>query len=331
MRDKAASSCTQDSLNISMPSLSPLKLPPLLLLLLLLLCGVHCHDSASESPPTYKHRDPSTGETLACNKCPPGTRMSAHCTAAAQTQCAPCRDEHFTELWNYLPKCLYCSDSCSGDKEVEVECSPRRNRVCRCKEGLHMTGDYCNRHSECARGHGVLTRGTSKNDTVCQKCSDGFFSSSWSAVEECAKHKTCVDGELVLLNGSATQDTMCGLCEELANGGELLRTFLSSFFTMQRINLWKLIKFVVRYIGPSRKERQTLHRDWVSSPRKLRRHLLDLIQTWLHKAPKEQLEKLPLMLRESQIPSVVEKLDKRLKQIQEQSPNCALMPLFAFD
>ncbi|XP_061531186.1 tumor necrosis factor receptor superfamily member 6B-like isoform X1 [Phycodurus eques] len=326
MHDKAASLCTCDPLNIGMLTLSPSSLLPLLLPLL---CGVHCHDSASESPPTYKYKDPSTGETLACDKCPPGTHMSAHCTAAARTRCAPCRENHFTELWNYLPKCLYCSNFCTGDKEVETQCGPRRNRACRCKLGYFMTEDDCSRHSECARGHGVLATGTSQNDTVCQKCPDGSFSSSSSAVEACARRKTCVGGQLALLDGSAARDTVCGLCEDLANGGELLRTFLSSFFTLHRMRFMKMKRLVHRYMGKSGKERRTVR--YVSAPHEQRRHLSDRIGTWLREAPKEQLEKLPRMLRLSRMASMAEKLDRRLKEIEGQTPNCTLTHLFSFD
>nr|XP_061789645.1 tumor necrosis factor receptor superfamily member 11B-like [Nerophis lumbriciformis] len=297
--------------------------------LLLLLCSVRCQDLATGSPPTYEHRDPYTGLTLACKKCPPGTHMSAHCTAATQTQCAPCKDEHFTELWNYLPKCLYCNNFCVGDKVVETECSSRSNRVCQCKEGYYMMYDYCNRHSECDPGHGVLTRGTSKSDTMCQKCSSGYFSASYSAIEACAKHTKCASEQLVLLNGSSTQDTVCGLCEELANGGELLRTFLSSFFSMQRMRPGKMKRFVNRHIKNPERERHTVHSVLLRHGK--RHHWLDLIRMWLHQATRVQLEKLPSMLRASQLNNVAEKLGKRLRDIQEQKPNCTLTHLFSFN
>ncbi|XP_077431260.1 uncharacterized protein LOC144057496 [Vanacampus margaritifer] len=309
-------------LNINMLSLS-------CLLPILLIRGVHCHDSPTEFPPTFKYRDPSTGGTLACNKCPPGTHMTAHCTAAKQTQCAPCRDGHFTELWNYLPKCLYCNNFCTGDKVVQTECAPRNNRVCGCKEGYYMTEDYCNKHSECAQGYGILTRGTLQNDTVCQKCSDGFFSASSSAVETCAKHKQCVNVQLVLFNGTASHDTMCGLCEDLANGGELLRTFLSRFISMHRMRSVKMRRFFNRYIDKSGEEEHIMrssltHHQW-------RHHCLSRIRIWLQKTPKEQLKKLPHMLRACPLVSMAKKLDKRLKEIEGQEPNCTLTHLFSFD
>ncbi|XP_077383099.1 uncharacterized protein LOC144022285 [Festucalex cinctus] len=299
---------------------------PSCLLPLLLMCCVHCRDS----PPTFEHRDPSTGETLACNKCPPGTHMSAHCTAAAQTQCAPCRDGHFTELWNFLPKCLYCNEFCTGDKVVDTECAPRNNRACRCKEGFYMTEDYCNKHSECAHGYGVLTRGTFQNDTVCQKCSAGFFSASSSAVETCGNHKQCVNGQLVLLNGTASHDTTCGLCEELANGGELLRTFLLRFISMHRMRSGKTRRFFNRNIDYSGEERHTMTRSSLAHHQRRRRRLHS-IRIWLQRTPKEQLTKLPHVLRAFQLVSMADKLNERLKEIEGQESNCTLTHLFSFD
>uniref|UniRef100_A0A3P9DJ60 Tumor necrosis factor receptor superfamily member 6B n=1 Tax=Maylandia zebra TaxID=106582 RepID=A0A3P9DJ60_9CICH len=157
---------------------------------------------------------------LLCVCCPPGTFMSAHCTATTPTQCQPCKNGHFTDLWNYLPRCLYCSNLCTGNLEVETECSPTTNRICRCKEGFYSADDFCIRHTECGPGYGVQTKGTT--NTVCEKCPEGYFSSSSSAVDLCVKHQECSSGQSVLLTGSAYSDTVCGTCESLANGGMLL-------------------------------------------------------------------------------------------------------------
>lgn len=127
---------------------------------LFLLSGSLCGASVVDPVPTFDHRDPVTGEILKCPKCPPGTFMSAHCTATTPTQCQSCKDGHFTDLWNYLPRCLYCNNLCTGNLEVETECSPTTNRICRCKEGFYSADDFCIRHTECGPGYGVQTKGT---------------------------------------------------------------------------------------------------------------------------------------------------------------------------
>uniref|UniRef100_A0A3Q1G9K8 Tumor necrosis factor receptor superfamily member 6B-like n=1 Tax=Acanthochromis polyacanthus TaxID=80966 RepID=A0A3Q1G9K8_9TELE len=173
--------------------------------------------------------------------------MSAHCTASTPTQCAPCRQDYFTALWNYLPRCLYCNNFCNGNQEVETECSATTNRVCRCQKGFYGLDDFCIPHTECGPGHGVLTKGTWQTDTVCTRCSDGYFSNSLSALDSCIKHQECANEKIELLSGSADQDTLCGTCEDLANGGETFRTFLSGFFTLHKMRVGKMKKFVARY------------------------------------------------------------------------------------
>uniref|UniRef100_A0A3P9DIQ2 Tumor necrosis factor receptor superfamily member 6B n=1 Tax=Maylandia zebra TaxID=106582 RepID=A0A3P9DIQ2_9CICH len=225
---------------------------------LFLLSGSLCGASVVDPVLTFDHRDPVTGEILKCPKCPPGTFMSAHCTATTPTQCQPCKNGHFTDLWNYLPRCLYCNDLCTGNLEVETEC-------------FYSADDFCIQHTECGPGYGVQTKGTQQTNTVCEKCPEGYFSSSSSAVDLCVKHQECSSGQSVLLTGSAYSDTVCGTCESLANGGmllmlstknkiffnatkftklfqtfsgETLRTFLSGFFHAHRMRVGKIKKFV---------------------------------------------------------------------------------------
>ncbi|XP_042278605.1 tumor necrosis factor receptor superfamily member 6B-like [Thunnus maccoyii] len=283
---------------------------PVLFLLPAVLCGV----SAVESPPTYEHQDPLTGKILRCDKCPPGTHMAAHCTATKPTQCLPCRENHFTDLWNYLPKCLYCKNLCNGNQEVERECSSVSDRVCRCKEGFYLFNDFCMAHSECEPGEGVKTKGTSELDTVCEKCPDGYFSSSSSATESCVKQQECPCGQTVLLPGSIYHNTLCGSCEDFANGGETPRKFYARLFSMHRTpRAGKLRKFVARYIRKSGEETLPQHKG----------PLLDEIREWLDKASVEELKKLPEMLKAVQLNSMTEKLEKRLDEI-EQTLNCSL-------
>ncbi|KAM9851715.1 tumor necrosis factor receptor superfamily member 6B-like [Aulostomus maculatus] len=278
---------------------------------LLLFVGVLCRASADEPPPTYKHVDRLTGETLNCAKCPPGTHMTTHCTASAPTACTPCGADHFTELWNYLPKCLYCNNFCGRNQEVESECSPISNRVCRCKEGFYVTDGFCMIHKVCALGYGVQTKGTSQTNTVCQKCSPGYFSSSSSALDSCVKHKECVTGQVTFLNGSVYYDKVCGSCEDLANGDGWLRSFLSGFFSMHRIGVCELRRFVSRYICRANKEGQAKR---ITVPKK-RDPLLHHIRNWLAEVPEEQLQKVPQMLNDAQLTNMAVKLEKKLEKV----------------
>lgn len=290
----------------------------LLLPTLVLLSGLHCSALVVTSIPQYEHQDPLTGKTLHCNRCPPGTHMVSHCTATTQTQCADCPNEYFTELWNYLPRCLYCHSFCTGNQEVERECSPTSDRVCRCKEGFYSTDDFCIPHTECGPGHGVHSRGSLKTNTVCEKCSEGFYSASTSSLDSCVKHEKCANGQIALLPGSVYHNTVCGSCENLASGGETLRIFLSGFFHKMRVS--KIRKFVIRYVHDSEEDLCIGN----SSVSKERGPLLEQILKWLHKTPVEQLRRMPQKLRNCQLNVMAGRLEKRLSDIQQLSPNCTL-------
>lgn len=62
--------------------------------------------------------------------------------------------------------------------------------------------------------HCRFSLGTSEMNTVCEKCAEGFFSSSSSALDSCVKHQECPSGQIVLLSGSVYQDTVCGTCAD---------------------------------------------------------------------------------------------------------------------
>ncbi|XP_029307821.1 tumor necrosis factor receptor superfamily member 6B-like [Cottoperca gobio] len=284
-----------------------------LLPVMFLLSGVLCGVSAV-SRPTFEHRDRFTGATLVCEKCPPGTRLAAYCTASTPTACVPCRSRSFTELWNYLPKCLYCNNFCTENQEVETECTATTNRVCRCTEGFYLTADFCRRHSECGPGNGVQTKGTSQMDTVCEQCSDGYFSDTSSALKSCVKQQECASGQIALLPGSINQDTMCGSCKELENEGETLRTFFSGFFSRNKMRLPKMKAFIARYIHTTEDNDTTLPKQRV----------MDQFRAWLAHAPEEQLRKLPQMLKASKLCSRTEQLEQIVNEIKQQSPNCTL-------
>ncbi|CAF99995.1 unnamed protein product [Tetraodon nigroviridis] len=127
-----------------------------------------------DSIPTYEHLDPSTGKTLLCDKCRPGTHLAAHCTPSTPTKCLPCEENQFTELWNYLPRCLYCSNYCDDSQEVAKECSATNDRVCRCKEGLYSSSGFCFSHSECQPGLGSKSKERQKRTRCVNAVSMGI-------------------------------------------------------------------------------------------------------------------------------------------------------------
>lgn len=121
--------------------------------------------------------------------------------------------------------------------------------------------------------------GTSRTDTVCEPCAEGFYSSLYSKLAECAPHRQCARGDMVILNGSVYHDTVCGTCQDFASRGQLrfslcvtdlpfncspsmthkwvihplvtgetYRKVLSGVFSMQRIRISQMKKFIFRWV-----------------------------------------------------------------------------------
>ncbi|XP_016852493.2 tumor necrosis factor receptor superfamily member 6B isoform X1 [Anolis carolinensis] len=167
----------------------------------------------SFSQPTYPWKDPDTREALECQQCPPGTYVSHHCTKESKTECKPCPDLHYTEYWNYLNSCLYCNVFCNFMEEEAQPCNFTQNRVCRCKPGYHSEQDFCIKHSSCPPGSEVAQMGNPYQDTKCQECPQGTFSST-SSMDPCQPHQNCSAQDLeVNVPGNQFHDTLCTACK----------------------------------------------------------------------------------------------------------------------
>ena len=117
-------------------------------------------DGVAAPPLTFQDTDPLTGTPVVCDRCAPGTFLRARCTATRKSECAPCPAGSFTELWNYIGKCLRCG-VCGQKQVVKTACSADSDCRCECKQGYYYKKKYdmCLRHSECPSGQEVLTQG----------------------------------------------------------------------------------------------------------------------------------------------------------------------------
>ncbi|XP_030646952.1 tumor necrosis factor receptor superfamily member 6B [Chanos chanos] len=172
-----------------------------------------------QQTPTYRWIDKVTGESLVCNKCPPGTYVKTHCTKDRATECETCPQSYYTELWNYIEKCLFCDYPCSADQKETVPCNASHNRVCECKDGYFLKYEFCMRHTPCPPGEGVVRNGTAHRDVECAPCPHGFFSSDSSTTQACQKHSQC-PAELIAIPGNSKMDTFCSSCRTDTNTEE---------------------------------------------------------------------------------------------------------------
>ncbi|KAK6490869.1 tumor necrosis factor receptor superfamily member 6B-like [Huso huso] len=260
---------------------------------------------------TYLHQDPITGQTLTCNRCPPGQHLQNHCTATHQTICAPCSENYYTQYWNYIEKCQYCNNFCKENQLVKKECSPFHNRVCECRKGYYWHFEFCIKHSECPPEYGVKVEGTPHKDTVCEKCPPGWFSSVSSKHEMCLKHTDCESLNLIqIISGTGWHDNLCSSCTDpKATGGRTSREeILALFFARQNMAHKQVIRFGRKLFG--REAQKIFKKAGNISPQKL---MILYIKEWKSgqntdgNTSEEFLEKL----REARLKKVAKRLEKK--------------------
>lgn len=114
-----------------------------------------------------------------CKMCLAGFRKVSDCEGEGQvTSCRLCEKGSYTEVPNYVSKCMLC-DTCSRVLG-QIERSPCTNSsktVCGCPEGefqVQVGNNFqCKQCKECTNGK-TLKRCEGFHDTICQ-CNSGFF------------------------------------------------------------------------------------------------------------------------------------------------------------
>ncbi|KAK5854602.1 hypothetical protein PBY51_004782 [Eleginops maclovinus] len=259
----------------------------------------------------------ATGESLECDMCPPGTYLRARCTATQKSVCSPCPSGSYTELWNYIGRCLRCG-ACGHFEEVKTPCTAERDCQCQCAQGYYYqrNNEMCFRHKECRSGQEVLTKGTADEDTVCHNCPTDTYSNTYSSVYNCSQHKSCnAEGLKLVLKGSAWHDSVCTNCEELnsKDGGDYLKEILPAFFVHHNI--------------PTRRLRRIAHKLPTKDGKKQVVSGLDpselhsRINSWVASATASQIRQLPDILKKTgvncddRLVSKLQKIDSNLQQI----------------
>ncbi|KAM9838259.1 tumor necrosis factor receptor superfamily member 6B-like [Aulostomus maculatus] len=267
------------------------------------------------SPPlnrTFTSTDPTTGRLVVCDYCPPGTYLHSSCTETQKGVCAPCPPGTFTEVWNYISKCLRCR-MCAHNQVVTEECHAQGDCQCGCQQGFYFhSSDMCVRHRRCPAGQGVHTKGTADEDTVCQVCPSRTFSDIISADQNCTEHRSCsAAGLQLLLKGSIWHDSICMSCQDPRSreGAEYLREILPAFFSSQKI--------------PARQLRYITKRLASASGKLVKTRALGLnvweckawIKDWVSTATAERIRQLPMTLRQSRARGASVKLQNKLRHI----------------
>lgn len=258
---------------------------------------------------TFEDRDPFTGQSLACDRCPPGTYLRSTCSATRKSVCAPCPEGSFTELWNHIGRCLRCA-VCSVNQEVKTECSAKTDCQCQCVQGYYYKEDYdmCVQHSDCPLGQGVLTEGTPDHDTVCSTCSNSTFSDVASAHLNCTEHKSCDAGTKLVMKGAIWHNSVCANCRELQDGAVYLKEIIPAFFKHHKMNVKRLRRIVHKLPSEDGKRQEGTSGLHFSG-------LHARISTWVASATAKQIRELPAVVTKAGASVAGERLQNKLHRI----------------
>ncbi|XP_077409615.1 tumor necrosis factor receptor superfamily member 21 [Vanacampus margaritifer] len=178
------------------------------------LTTTHPADPPFLSPRHYQYKDPDSGTQLACDKCPAGTYVSAHCSLTAVRECSPCPESTFTRGENGVAQCHHCRAPCPVGLIEKVPCTTFQDRVCTCAPNSFLLGEgstECKPHSRCPPGTRVKKRGSETEDVICKPCTKGTFSDVESNALKCQDHVDCqAQGLTLLIAGTRETDNLCG-------------------------------------------------------------------------------------------------------------------------
>ncbi|XP_030645103.1 tumor necrosis factor receptor superfamily member 6B [Chanos chanos] len=268
---------------------------------------------------TYQRIEPLTGKELTCKRCPPGYRLVSHCTATEQTQCALCPDGLYTECWNYVRNCLLC-DVCSSNQVIRHPCTHSHNTVCECDKGYYWHEFFCKRHSVCAQGYAVKTKGTPVRDTECEVCPRGQYASGRAGQAVCVPHTDCKSsGQRLLLRGTSWHDNICATCSDVRAQGwvPFFRNFVHDFFTQRKMSENKLQRFVTKFLRvEGRRVRERSSQLTVDQ-------LVQRLQEWMSHVGAHQVQELPSLLHSAGMTGLANQLEGKMTKIMDEARACS--------
>ncbi|XP_072222529.1 tumor necrosis factor receptor superfamily member 14-like [Leuresthes tenuis] len=150
-----------------------------------------------------------------CPLCNEGTFVSRDCTVQYGTKCSSCEPGTFMNKPNGLRKCFSCT-SCASDQGLFAKqtCTTTSDTVCDVLSGYfckaladNMGCSWAEKHSGCAAGQRIKEPGTSRNDTVCEACQPGHFSTDGV---NCTPWTECSKIQKKVKEGSSSSDVVCG-------------------------------------------------------------------------------------------------------------------------
>ncbi|KAG7324563.1 hypothetical protein KOW79_012579 [Hemibagrus wyckioides] len=259
-------------------------------------------------------REFHSGQAVLCDLCPPGYHVQKHCTKTQQTICWPCNEGLYSEVWNYIYRCLPCRWCWSNQVEVQ-KCTSSTNRVCKCKEGFYLDSDICRPHSVCPSGYIVKEKGSPDRDTVCERCQEGYYADGHSGNASCVPHSECKSEEKLLFHGTIYMDNVCITCKSIAHD-DWVKFVIQPFTAIfKHHSTWKLQRFIGHLISKdSRIFRFIADKNFC----------FQQLEEWFSKATEQQVNNLPKLLQKASMSDLAENIKQRIKKLRNEVRLCRM-------
>ncbi|XP_051844716.1 tumor necrosis factor receptor superfamily member 14-like isoform X5 [Antechinus flavipes] len=179
-----------------------------------------------------------------CYPCDPGYKRVGPCNITGGTRCVPCDPGTYTTHKHVLNKCLLCK-VCNSELGLVTrrECSSTSNTVCGCSTNyfcIDMKDDNCELcvpHQVCSPGQYVKSKGTERNNTICEKCQAGTFSTN-GTLDRCLPWTNCTaQGLYEERPGTVITDAQCSQDSHHQNRHIVIIVPISIFFVIIMIIL----------------------------------------------------------------------------------------------
>ncbi|NXD46367.1 TNR16 factor, partial [Copsychus sechellarum] len=145
-----------------------------------------------------------------CRACNVGEGVVQPC-GVNQTVCEPCLDSvTFSDTVSATEPCRPCTQ-CGGLQSMSAPCVESDDAVCVCAYGYFQdeSSGSCRECRVCEAGFGLMFACKGSQDTVCEECPEGTFSSEANFVDPCLPCTACEENELQVRECTATADAEC--------------------------------------------------------------------------------------------------------------------------
>ncbi|XP_053404264.1 tumor necrosis factor receptor superfamily member 5-like, partial [Mercenaria mercenaria] len=152
-----------------------------------------------------------------CYPCSEGFYKVSDCVVnGEQARCRPCRNGEYQPSCDNSTKCDHCKLFCIDARQVKVKnCTATSDIECLCKAGFYWKPStwkpdegYCDSHSKCGAGEGLVEKGTPYKNTKCKPCEEGVTYSSNASFDTCVPCSVCNSTEA--FKCITTRDVVCG-------------------------------------------------------------------------------------------------------------------------